>query len=717
MFVRTVRVRKGTKVYEYPQLVESYRRPDGKPAHRVVASLKGLTAEQLENLKLALKAGRSGEPVVLAEPAALPVLTANRRYLDVAVVHAFWQEWGLGQALEALVPAGTEVAVGEVIQALVVHRCVAPNSKLAAARWFPTTALPEITGVSPAQFNNSRLHRALATLHTIEAPLRAALRRRVLARQGAWSSLFLDLSDTWFVGRGPSLARHGQTKEGLQRKKIGIALICDERGLPVDWRTVQGGRAEPPVMLELLGEAVKEGWMHTAPVVMDRAMGRFEYITALADMGVRFVTALVRSEIGSYTSEVPCESVVAVKTSGSSDTRRRDEERLASAIEAAGMKHAGGGLYVADLGVVLRERVDGTCDEEGVMARLLRLLLEMKASNEETGVSRAELARRHGISARRLGALWKVTGLAPALRDRVLAGEAEDLWVEELVAVGTVPSEQQEAEFTRLLEVASQRDAKGSKPPKVVDRLRRNVALRLVACFRPRLCLDKRATAAEQLAELEEMVETINVGLARPGSRRTAEQEAGRVREWLRRRQWLSLFQIGYVTRRAGRDFKQLTITRDEDAWRRRRRWDGFIVIAAHPEVIGTPESLARLYWSREVVERGFRTIKSEVELRPVHHHTDPKVQAHVTLCVLALLILRAIEHRLRDAGTPMSAQAVLETLASCHLNQFETRGSTAAYAITQPTPEQLALLAALNLTHLTHEDALAAHEPRDLTH
>ena len=65
MQIRMTRVRRGGKTYEYPQLVESYRRKsDGMPMHRVIASLGHLTQMELDNLKAALDASRQGKKVV-----------------------------------------------------------------------------------------------------------------------------------------------------------------------------------------------------------------------------------------------------------------------------------------------------------------------------------------------------------------------------------------------------------------------------------------------------------------------------------------------------------------------------------------------------------------------------------------------------------------------------------------------------------------------------
>lgn len=66
-------------------------------------------------------------------------------------------------------------------------------------------------------------------------------------------------------------------------------------------------------------------------------------------------------------------------------------------------------------------------------------------------------------------------------------------------------------------------------------------------------------------------------------------------------------------------------------------------VLTAHPDVPGTASDLIDMYFEKDVVEKDFQTIKSAVELRPVHHQTDIKLRAHVTICMLALLLQRIL--------------------------------------------------------------------------
>lgn len=73
MHLRRVKAKSGGSHRYYSQLVQSYRREDGVTGQRVVASLGCLSDEAHENFKIALKAGRDGQRVVVlpAQPGRL----------------------------------------------------------------------------------------------------------------------------------------------------------------------------------------------------------------------------------------------------------------------------------------------------------------------------------------------------------------------------------------------------------------------------------------------------------------------------------------------------------------------------------------------------------------------------------------------------------------------------------------------------------------------
>lgn len=54
MYLRVSTKKQGGKTYRYTQFVESYRRKDGMPAHKVIANLGNLPEKEIANLRLAL---------------------------------------------------------------------------------------------------------------------------------------------------------------------------------------------------------------------------------------------------------------------------------------------------------------------------------------------------------------------------------------------------------------------------------------------------------------------------------------------------------------------------------------------------------------------------------------------------------------------------------------------------------------------------------------
>ena len=79
----------------------------------------------------------------------------------------------------------------------------------------------------------------------------------------------------------------------------------------------------------------------------------------------------------------------------------------------------------------------------------------------------------------------------------------------------------------------------------------------------------------------------------------------------------------------------------------------GWMLLLAHPEDRRSPLELIRQYHKKEIVEHAFGLIKSFVALRPIRHQTNQKIKAHVTLCMLGLLLDRWLELTLRGAWHP----------------------------------------------------------------
>jgi hypothetical protein len=75
------------------------------------------------------------------------------------------------------------------------------------------------------------------------------------------------------------------------------------------------------------------------------------------------------------------------------------------------------------------------------------------------------------------------------------------------------------------------------------------------------------------------------------------------------------------------------------------QRLDGkYLLSTSDPDL--PAEDIALGYKNLLEAERGFRDMKSTLQLRPVFHRLEPRIRAHVLLCWLALLLVRVAERR-----------------------------------------------------------------------
>jgi transposase len=721
MQVRETIRRRGKKTYRSTQIVESYRRPDGMPAKKVLVSLGALPPLEVENLKRAVAASRVGQAVVLPSQIATQVparkVRSNLEYLDIAVAYRLWRYWELGELIDELVPdSQSELSVGQVTAGLVMQRCVAPGSKLLATRWYPKTALVELQGIAPSKFNNTRIHRVLEALESIEAPLQQRLAQRIETRQGRFVSLFLDCTDTWFVGSGPESASKRITKEGMVRRRIGIVLLCDHRGYPLRWATVAGNHNECDTMMGILRQVADLPWVDQVPVAFDRAMGRGVTVGALLSAGVRFVTAVPCNEIASYTDRIPLGIFDDILQTGQTDPDNAVEKLHQAALDA-GFEQVSERNYVLDLGVFDKGEHEDTpatvtqsdADALSRAKAALRIAWRLRAALESgEATSPQELAERFGCSRRHISNWLCLLQLNDRVQQRVLAGHADRVPPMTLVRIARQSEHAQYAAFDEACQAAGEGPA--LHPNKLLAKLSAItvVQVRGVVLFNPSRLIEQRQSAERQLSKLQAFIDDLNRGLRSPNSRRNRKSILAAVGAELKHHQLLSVFDIEVETVEInGRSALQVQLHRDETEWQRRRCTDGFTLIIAHPKVLIPAAELVELYFAKDMVEKDFQTIKSVIRLRPIHHQTDHKVHAHVTVCMLALLVERTIEQRLQLVGIPMTAAAVLTTLHSCHLNLYTDEG-TGTYSVTECDPDQHRILDALDMKDLADDDLVA---------
>jgi len=104
-------------------------------------------------------------------------------------------------------------------------------------------------------------------------------------------------------------------------------------------------------------------------------------------------------------------------------------------------------------------------------------------------------------------------------------------------------------------------------------------------------------------------------------------------------------------------------------------------------------EDVALGYKNLLEAERGFRDLKSTIELRPVFHRLEPRIRAHVLLCWLALLLIRVAERR-----TGQTWRTINRELGRLHAITLAGPAGTVVQT-TEPTTAQSSILRACALT------------------
>jgi transposase len=120
-------------------------------------------------------------------------------------------------------------------------------------------------------------------------------------------------------------------------------------------------------------------------------------------------------------------------------------------------------------------------------------------------------------------------------------------------------------------------------------------------------------------------------------------------------------------------------------------RLDGkYLLSTSDPDL--SAEDVALGYKNLLEAERGFRDLKSTLELRPVFHRLERRIRAHILLCWLALLMIRLAERQ-----TEQTWRRIALELQRLHLVTLTGAVGTVTHTTT-PTTAQREILTALKI-------------------
>jgi transposase len=132
----------------------------------------------------------------------------------------------------------------------------------------------------------------------------------------------------------------------------------------------------------------------------------------------------------------------------------------------------------------------------------------------------------------------------------------------------------------------------------------------------------------------------------------------------------------------------------------REQAYEGKYVIQTEEPTLSAVDAV-RLYKDLSEVERAFSNLKDVLDMRPIYHRTDGRVEAHIYVAALAFLVHRAIEKKLKAARLDLSATEALTALKSVRVVDIDLGDGSSKRSVTRGTQRAAAVLRALGITDL----------------
>ncbi len=107
-----------------------------------------------------------------------------------------------------------------------------------------------------------------------------------------------------------------------------------------------------------------------------------------------------------------------------------------------------------------------------------------------------------------------------------------------------------------------------------------------------------------------------------------------------------------------------LTWTLKAEAHQRAQDLDGAYFLRTSNKELGA-EEIWRTYITLTRIESAFRDLKGTLDLRPIHHRKEMRVETHIFLCILAYHLQTAIERTLHHAGDSTSWETLRDELTT----------------------------------------------------
>ena len=295
MFIDTIPNRKSPPAV---LLRESYRE-GGRVKKRTLANLSKLPQALIEGIVALLDGGKvSGK----REAEAGFDIVRSLPHGHVAAVQAVIRKLGLERMLQGR--TGVDKRVCNLIEAMIIHRIIAPGSKLAFHRALaPATATSSLAlSVGLIDIAEREVYAALDWLIEQQMRIEAALAKRHLTDG---TLVLYDVSSSYMEGRCCALAKPGYSRDHRpDRPQIVYGLLCAPDGTPVAIEVFEGNTSDPQTIRKQIDKLKRRFKLSHVALVGDRGMITSARITEeLAPSGLDWISCLRAPQIAALAAD------------------------------------------------------------------------------------------------------------------------------------------------------------------------------------------------------------------------------------------------------------------------------------------------------------------------------------------------------------------------------------------------------------------------------
>ncbi len=128
-------------------------------------------------------------------------------------------------------------------------------------------------------------------------------------------------------------------------------------------------------------------------------------------------------------------------------------------------------------------------------------------------------------------------------------------------------------------------------------------------------------------------------------------------------------------------------------------KYDGLLAIATNSANLSHEQALEQ-YHQLFKIEHTFRTFKSHLEIRPVFHWTNKRIEGHICMCYIAYTLLHWVLTRLADFPIPVTENILRKMLDSMQVSLIQ-HNNKKIYIRSVQQPHEVKLLQGLGIKPL----------------